>query len=300
MRVEDPAAFGRVAVVMGGDSAEREVSLDSGKNVVAALRRKGVQAEPVDGIPALILALQQRRFDRVFNILHGRGGEDGVLQGALEAVGVPYTGSRVLGSALSMDKVRTKRIWQALGLPTTMGLYSFIGVAVTSATTVIYGTSIWDPVQLLTKFENPAVLADVLETDAHVLVEKPLVTRVEDAFGRELWRRPDVAPRAVIEAAITGKWKDDTIAGTSIATVGSVIGDEAMNTSLIAMGIALIAIFIYLMMRYEFAFALGAIIDASMAGATAHSLVEFTRLLCQLIDRFGERVRDLLLKHLSE
>ncbi|MEO8746752.1 MAG: D-alanine--D-alanine ligase [Rhodanobacter sp.] len=120
VRVTDPAAFGRVAVVMGGTSAEREVSLNSGHNVLAALRARGVDAEAVDGIPALLGALHEHRFARVFNILHGQrgGGEDGVLQGALDALGVPYTGSGVLGSALSMDKPRSKRVWQSLGLPT--------------------------------------------------------------------------------------------------------------------------------------------------------------------------------------
>jgi len=117
-RITDPTAFGRVAVVMGGDSSEREVSLNSGSNVLAALRARGVDATPVDGIPALLAHIREGRCDRVFNILHGRGGEDGVVQGALEALGVPYTGSGVLGSALTMDKVRTKRVWQALGIPT--------------------------------------------------------------------------------------------------------------------------------------------------------------------------------------
>ncbi|MGH8028739.1 MAG: D-alanine--D-alanine ligase [Arenimonas sp.] len=119
-QITDPNDFGRVAVLMGGTSSEREVSLNSGANVLDGLRALGVQAEAVDGIPALIEALGERRFDRVFNILHGNhgGGEDGVLQGLLDAVGVPYTGSGVLGSALSMDKIRTKQVWMALGLPT--------------------------------------------------------------------------------------------------------------------------------------------------------------------------------------
>ena len=122
-RVTDPRAFGRVAVLMGGTSSEREVSLDSGRNVLEALQRKGVDATPVDGIPALVEALTGpagRRHDRVFNILHGHrgGGEDGVLQGLLDALGVPYTGSGVLGSSLSMDKTRSKQVWLALGLPT--------------------------------------------------------------------------------------------------------------------------------------------------------------------------------------
>jgi len=118
MRINDARQFGRVAVAMGGQSAEREVSLDSGRNVLAALRAKGVDAHPVDGIPALLDALRAGHYARVFNILHGRGGEDGVLQGALESLRVPYTGSGVLGSALTMDKIRTKQVWQALGLPT--------------------------------------------------------------------------------------------------------------------------------------------------------------------------------------
>ncbi|UXI70748.1 D-alanine--D-alanine ligase [Tahibacter amnicola] len=110
--------FGRVAVALGGNSAEREVSLDSGRNVLEALRARGVDAHPVDGIPALLDALRAGHFARVFNILHGRGGEDGMLQGALRALGVPFTGSGVLGSALTMDKVRTKEVWIARGLPT--------------------------------------------------------------------------------------------------------------------------------------------------------------------------------------
>ena len=119
-RITDPAAFGRVAVLMGGTSSEREVSLDSGRNVLEALQSRRVDAFAVDGIPALFDALVGKRFDRVFNILHGNkgGGEDGTLQGLLDAMGVPYTGSGVLGSALSMDKIRTKQVWLSLGLST--------------------------------------------------------------------------------------------------------------------------------------------------------------------------------------
>ena len=119
-RFTDPAVFGRVAVLMGGTSAEREVSLDSGNGVLAALRSRGVDAQPVDGIPALVDAIRAGTIDRVFNILHGNrgGGEDGVVQGLLDALGVPYTGPGVLGSALTMDKIRTKQVWMAEGLPT--------------------------------------------------------------------------------------------------------------------------------------------------------------------------------------
>ena len=114
------ARFGRVAVLMGGTSSEREVSLDSGRNVLAALHELGVDAFALDGIPALNRALREASVDRVFNVLHGQhgGGEDGVVQGLLEAAGIPYTGSGVLGSALSMDKIRSKLVWLALGLPT--------------------------------------------------------------------------------------------------------------------------------------------------------------------------------------
>jgi D-alanine-D-alanine ligase len=116
--VNDAAGFGRVAVVLGGNSAEREVSLDSGRGVLEALRSLGVDAHPIDGIPALLDAVRAGHFARVFNILHGAGGENGELQGALQSLGVPYTGSGVLGSALSLDKVRAKQVWIALGLPT--------------------------------------------------------------------------------------------------------------------------------------------------------------------------------------
>ena len=120
LRTTDPGEFGRVAVLMGGSSSEREVSLDSGRNVLEALRSRGIDAHAVDGIPALVDALVHGQFDRVFNILHGNkgGGEDGVLQGLLDAFEVPYTGSGVLASALTMDKIRTKQVWLSAGLPT--------------------------------------------------------------------------------------------------------------------------------------------------------------------------------------
>jgi len=119
-RVSNAKDFGRVAVLMGGTSSEREVSLDSGSNCLDALKRQGVDAYKVDGIQALVDELVNKRCQRVFNILHGHngGGEDGILQGLLEAFGIPYTGSDVLGSALSMDKIRTKQVWLSLGLPT--------------------------------------------------------------------------------------------------------------------------------------------------------------------------------------
>jgi D-alanine-D-alanine ligase len=107
-----------VGVLLGGKSAEREVSLKSGGMVLAALRKKGVDAHPFDPNERGIEELAREKFDRVFIALHGRFGEDGTLQGILEWLGIPYTGSGVLASALAMDKLRTKRIWAAEGLPT--------------------------------------------------------------------------------------------------------------------------------------------------------------------------------------
>ncbi len=117
-RVGHPSQFGKVAVAMGGSSAEREISLISGQRVWAALERLGVEAVAVDIGLRPLEALLDKGFDRVFNIVHGRGGEDGVLQGLLEAMGLPYTGSGVLGCALSMDKLATKLCWRGAGLAT--------------------------------------------------------------------------------------------------------------------------------------------------------------------------------------
>ncbi|MDI5889789.1 D-alanine--D-alanine ligase [Halomonas rhizosphaerae] len=109
---------GRVVVLYGGRSAEREVSLKSGAAVLSALTRSGLEAIGYDPAEDGLVGLEALNPDRVFIALHGRGGEDGTLQGALELLGIPYTGSGVLASALGMDKQRTKLIWQALDLPT--------------------------------------------------------------------------------------------------------------------------------------------------------------------------------------
>lgn len=111
-------AFGRVGVLLGGRSAEREVSLRSGAMVLAALRGRGVDAHPFDPAERGLAELVAERFDRVFIALHGRYGEDGTMQGALELLGIPYTGSGVMASSLAMDKWRTKLVWQAAGIPT--------------------------------------------------------------------------------------------------------------------------------------------------------------------------------------
>jgi D-alanine-D-alanine ligase len=110
--------FGKVAVLLGGPSAEREISLLSGNAVVGALRSKGVDAHPFDPAERELFELKKEGFTRVFNALHGRFGEDGTVQGALETIGIPYTGSGVMASALAMDKWRTKLVWLAAGIPT--------------------------------------------------------------------------------------------------------------------------------------------------------------------------------------
>ncbi len=110
--------FGRVAVLMGGWAAEREVSLVSGQAVLDGLVRRGVNAHGIDVGRDVLTILAAGAYDRVFNVLHGRGGEDGVIQGALEILGLPYTGSGVMGSSIGMDKYRTKLLFQSLGLPT--------------------------------------------------------------------------------------------------------------------------------------------------------------------------------------
>jgi D-alanine-D-alanine ligase len=117
-RVTEAREFGRVAVVFGGDSSEREISLLSGNAVLEGLQRRGVDAHAFDPRDAALTVLIEQGFERVWIALHGPGGEDGTLQGALEYLGVPYTGSGVMGSAIGMDKLRTKRLALAAGVPT--------------------------------------------------------------------------------------------------------------------------------------------------------------------------------------
>ncbi|ABR75278.1 D-alanine--D-alanine ligase [Actinobacillus succinogenes] len=107
----------KIAVLLGGTASEREVSLNSGAAVLDALRSQGYDAHPVDPKDMPVADLKQQGFERVFNILHGRGGEDGVIQGVLEQIGLPYTGCGVMTSALTMDKMRTKMLWKGFGLP---------------------------------------------------------------------------------------------------------------------------------------------------------------------------------------
>ena len=114
----DVKALGKVAVLMGGTSAERQISLMSGTGVLAALQSQGVDAHAFDPAERELVELKREGFSRCFIALHGRHGEDGSVQGALELLGIPYTGSGVMASAIAMDKVMTKRVWIAEGLPT--------------------------------------------------------------------------------------------------------------------------------------------------------------------------------------
>ena len=117
----DMSVFGKVAVMMGGDSNERAVSLNSGRAVLNALQSSGIDAYGFDPQDKPLSALKDEQFDRVFNVMHGKMGEDGLLQGTLAMMGIPFTGSNMLASGIGMDKVRSKWIWQALGLSVIPG-----------------------------------------------------------------------------------------------------------------------------------------------------------------------------------
>ena len=117
MSLQDPKLFGKVAVLFGGSSAEREISIMSGTGVLEALRSRGVDAHAFDPSERDLVELRRDGFARCFIALHGRHGEDGTVQGALELLGIPYTGSGVMASSVAMDKVMTKRIWRPTACP---------------------------------------------------------------------------------------------------------------------------------------------------------------------------------------
>ncbi|MEL6710747.1 MAG: D-alanine--D-alanine ligase [Pseudomonadota bacterium] len=176
----NPDRFGRVAVLMGGWANEREVSLRSGNAVLSALQAAGVDAHPVDLQPGNLLP-QLTSFDRAFNCVHGRGGEDGQLPGALQLLGLPCTGSGVLGAALAMDKYRTKLIWRGRGLPTPDWMLLNTEEDLTQAMTqlgvplmvkaALEGSSIG-----VSQVQNAAQLAtawrDAQACDSHVIAEQ--------------------------------------------------------------------------------------------------------------------------------
>lgn len=197
-----PESLGQVAVLMGGDSAERDVSLNSGQAALAALKRKGVAAFGLDlrfsdkeqyGTVCQQLAAQS--IDMAFIALHGRGGEDGIVQGVLEALGIPYSGCRVAASAIAMDKLRTKLLWSGSGLPTPpfeLIKSAQLGVQDNKAIDVLLGKiadSLGFPVMVkpahegssigMSKVDNEKTLLDALNTaaryDSEILIEKWIV-----------------------------------------------------------------------------------------------------------------------------
>ena len=177
------AALGKVAVLMGGSSGEREVSLMSGQGVLQALQSVGVDAHAFDPAQQDVLELKKQGFDRCFVALHGRGGEDGVMQGVLEYLGLPYTGSGVLASSVSMDKTMTKRIWQAEGLstPAWREVYSaqqaeaaFADLGAMVIKPAREGSSI-GVVKVHQASECAAAYAAAAQHDAHVLCEQLIV-----------------------------------------------------------------------------------------------------------------------------
>ncbi len=195
----DPARFGRVAVLLGGDSGEREVSLMSGREVLAGLRAAGVDAHPLDPRDDGLGALCGHRFDRCFNVLHGRRGEDGTLRGFLDMLAIPCTGSGVLGSAIAMDKWITKRIWRDHGLPTPDWIELYRG-------------------------ETPP--ADVFERLGSILAVKP--AREGSTLGLSRVRAPAELPAALEHAFACGEQVliEPWIVGRELT--GALLGDAAL------------------------------------------------------------------------
>jgi D-alanine-D-alanine ligase len=180
-----PAAFGKVAVMFGGKSAEREVSLLSGNAVLKSLVALGIDAHRFDPAEQAITELLTQQFSRVLIMLHGRGGEDGTMQGALQLLNIPYTGSGVLGSALCMDKIKSKQIWQTLGLPTAqyeIAVKSCFDAGSCEAIIAKLGNEVMvKPAQEgssigMTKVNNAqqleTAIQDAFEYDEHVLIEQ--------------------------------------------------------------------------------------------------------------------------------
>jgi len=180
----DPSEYGKVAVLMGGKSAEREISLQSGQAVFDALKRKNVDAHILDAKDDVIGQLQKNNFDRAFIMLHGRYGEDGIMQGALELLELPYTGSGVLASALGMDKLRTKEIWIANNIPTprfcVVNKNTDLDLVIEELGLPIIvkplceGSSIGMS-KVETESELPDAIATAMKFDANVLAEKWIV-----------------------------------------------------------------------------------------------------------------------------
>ena len=192
MKITDPRDFGNVGLLVGGDSAEREVSLNGGSAVFAALQRKQIQAEMFDGSADLFKAISAGGIDRVFNLMHGPGGEDGAIQGALQLMDIPITGTGLLGSAVSMDKVRSKWIWEQQGINTPPFVLLRKGGVLAGEVIEKWGMPLFvKPAGLgssigISKVEQaeeiPAAIALAREYDDNVIVE-PAVTGNEYFAG---------------------------------------------------------------------------------------------------------------------
>lgn len=184
--------FGKVGVLFGGRSAERDISLMSGTGVLTALRSKGVDAHPFDPATRSLAELAAEQFDRVFIALHGRYGEDGTLQGALEQLGIPYTGPGVMASAIAMDKVMSKRIWLAQGLPTPR--FAVLDSGATPAAELRQvATVLGFPLMLKAPHEGSTIGIAKVNSDADLDAGFAMCARYDDAVlaeafvaGREL------------------------------------------------------------------------------------------------------------------
>lgn len=189
---EQAKGFGKVAVLLGGRAAEREISLRSGNAVLAALRARGVDAHPLDPDETVLEQLRAGGYDRAFVILHGRGGEDGVIQGALETIAMPYTGSGVLGSALGMDKYRTKLAWAGAGLPTAES------VLLRDATDLVAAAAIGFPLMVKPAHEGSSIGMARVE-DAAALAAAWEVARGYDSLViAERWIQGDEYTCAIL------------------------------------------------------------------------------------------------------
>jgi D-alanine-D-alanine ligase len=175
--------YGKVAVLLGGRSAEREISLLSGHAVLGALQSAGVDAHAVDAADTNLLEqLTGGGFDRAFIALHGRGGEDGVIQGLLETIGMPYTGSGVLGSALGMDKLRTKQVWQSAGIPTPAFSVLPDAAAVTAACDALSY-----PVIIKPAHEGSSIGVSKVDSPEGLLAAWEQAARYDDSIIAEQW-----------------------------------------------------------------------------------------------------------------
>jgi len=181
--MSEPGRYGKVAVLLGGHSAEREISLRSGRAVLAALQAAGVDAHAVDAADASLLQqLTSGGFDRAFIALHGRGGEDGVIQGFLDTIGMPYTGSGVLGSALGMDKLRTKQIWQSAGIPTPAFSVLTDAAAVTAAR-----NTLGYPVIIKPAHEGSSIGVSKVDSPDGLLAAWEQAAQFDDCILAEQW-----------------------------------------------------------------------------------------------------------------